>query len=514
MRSFKHHHQYLRRLATSVLLVLLFQGPTASFAQVTTGNDANERPITESSEFAVSNSAEYSYSVGETTWSGRTNNIDINGLVPLVDPRGQVLGCNAQPLSDYTGFSVALYEPDPTDPTGTELGNLLRLTRTELPDILGDGVPEGIEPNTTNINPFPLSTTTQGQYSFLLDRSLGQLVIGRTYILVVNAPAASGFTQRRVRLEITGITTVGTNDREQVSYRATSLDGQPIGMEGETEITQSVVLIQDADRIGLQLLAVQFMSTMCTTDQLDINKSGDRANAAPGDTVLYRLTVRNNSDVALDTLSITDVLPMGFKFLDNTVQGEIEGQPVELTVNRSGMTATFSTAAPLPIDGTLTIVYAAQLTPDALRGDGRNSATASANRTDNDTEVRDGPAVHRVRITPGILSDCGTILGRVFVDKNFDGEQQPGEPGVPNAVVYMDDGNRITADEDGLFSVKCVLPGNRTGVLDLTTLPGYTLAPNLKFIERNSPSRLVRLAPGGLVRMNFGVTPTFNEEAP
>lgn len=76
----------------------------------------------------------------------------------------------------------------------------------------------------------------------------------------------------------------------------------------------------------------------------------------------------------------------------------------------------------------------------------------------------------------------------------------------------MKDGNRITTDINGLFSVANVLPGNHTGVLDLSSLPGYTLAPNLKFKERNSQSRLVRLEPGGMARMNFAVTPTSAEE--
>jgi hypothetical protein len=116
-----------------------------------------------------------------------------------------------------------------------------------------------------------------------------------------------------------------------------------------------------------------------------------------------------------------------------------------------------------------------------------------------------------LRIQPGILSDCGTLVGRVFVDKNFDGEQQPGEPGVPNAVIFMDDGNRITTDANGLFSLANVIAGDRTGTLDLTSLPGYSLAPNLYFIERNSQSRLVHLEPGGLVRMNFAVTPAHRE---
>ncbi|NEQ55698.1 MAG: hypothetical protein F6K11_37260, partial [Leptolyngbya sp. SIO3F4] len=96
-------------------------------------------------------------------------------------------------------------------------------------------------------------------------------------------------------------------------------------------------------------------------------------------------------------------------------------------------------------------------------------------------------------------------------DKNFDGEQQPGEAGIPNAVIFLDNGNRIVTDADGLYSVECMLPGTRSGVLDFTSLPGYTLAPNLYFNERNSQSRMINIAPGGLVRMNFGVTPTFQE---
>ena len=140
-----------------------------------------------------------------------------------------------------------------------------------------------------------------------------------------------------------------------------------------------------------------------------------------------------------------------------------------------------------------------------------NLASVAGLRTDNNQPVKDGPATHKMRITPGILADCGTIIGRVFEDKNFDGEQQNNEPGIPNAVVILDDGNRITTDANGLFSVANVQPGYRSGVLDFSSLPGYTLAPNRKFKERNSQSRLVNLAPSGLVRMNFAVTPAFQE---
>jgi uncharacterized repeat protein (TIGR01451 family) len=250
---------------------------------------------------------------------------------------------------------------------------------------------------------------------------------------------------------------------------------------------------------------------MCQPNQVQIIKTGDRAVAEPGDTVIYRLSVKNLADAGLNNLVVTDNLPLGFRFLAKSVRGEIDGQPVTITAEASGNTITFRSDITIPTEKVLNIAYAAQLTADSLRGNGRNSAIANARRSDNGFSTKDGPATHQLKINPGILSDCGTIIGRVFVDKNFDGEQQRGEPGVPNAVIFLEDGNRITTDPNGLFSLANALPGNHTGVLDLSSLPGYTLAPNKKFRERNSQSRLVRLEPGGLVRMNFAVTPTFQE---
>ncbi|HEY9597295.1 MAG TPA: hypothetical protein V6D33_06455 [Cyanophyceae cyanobacterium] len=232
-------------------------------------------------------------------------------------------------------------------------------------------------------------------------------------------------------------------------------------------------------------------------------KTADRAAAEPGDTVIYRLALQNTGQVAASNIVVTDTLPLGVRFLPESLRGSLTDggtTPVALppaTTSGRRVTVTYPSLAP---NQTLNIVYAAVVTPDAVRGNGRNVAQ----------ESRSNLATYQLRIRPGILSDCGTLVGRVFVDKNFDGEQQPGEPGVPNAVIYMDDGNRITTDANGLFSLANVIAGNRTGTLDLTSLPGYSLAPNLYFIEGNSQSRLVRLEPGGLARMNFAVTPAYD----
>ena len=240
---------------------------------------------------------------------------------------------------------------------------------------------------------------------------------------------------------------------------------------------------------------------------LSITKTADRAAAEPGDVVLYRLLIQNTGEATAAPITIADQLPLGLAYVDNSIRAAVEGSPVtpsEVTPNGNQVVFQFATVSLAP-GQRLEVVYAALLTPDAIRGSGQNVAQVSA------PGIPPAAAVFQLTIRPGILSDCGTIIGRVFVDKNFDGEQQPGEAGVPNAVVFMDDGNRIITDPEGLFSIANVVSGNRVGTLDLSSLPGYTLAPNLYRIENNSQSRLVRLAPGGLARMNFAVTPTFGE---
>jgi uncharacterized repeat protein (TIGR01451 family) len=435
----------------------------------------------------------------------------------LTDPLGRILGCNGALLPDYTGFTVGLYDANPSDPTGTELGNLVPLTPTEVPDAQDNGVPGGLAPNTTNTNPYALSNNVaqdlRGVYNFLFDPARGQIQAGRSYILVVNPPANTIYQQRRVKIQI--VDSTGGIGNNIVRYLATSLDGQPISATGDTTVQDNVAFVNNAETIGLDLLALQFTLQMCQPDQMQIIKSADRSVSEPGSNAVYRLSVKNRGDVALQQIDITDILPLGFRFLPNSVRGEIDNQIVPITADVSGSTIRFRTTATIPPNRVLNIAYATQITNDATRGTGRNSAVVTGERSDNRFKLKDGPANHQMKVRPGLLSDCGVIIGRVFDDKNFDGEQQPHEPGIPNAVIFLDDGNRITTDAKGLFSVSNVLSGARTGVLDLTSIPGYGLASDQPLkTNRQNQSRFVRLAPGGLVRMNFAVTPSSLPSSP
>ncbi|OCQ89693.1 hypothetical protein BCD64_17165 [Nostoc sp. MBR 210] len=242
---------------------------------------------------------------------------------------------------------------------------------------------------------------------------------------------------------------------------------------------------------------------------LEIIKTADRIAVEPGDTVVYRLAIRNTGNSPASNITLTDTLPLGLNFETRSLQVSLTSNntttPVTVSSSRDNRTVTINYAGTIPAQGTMNVVYAVTVTPDAVRGTGKNLAVAAAG------SIRSNTASHLLKIRPGIISDCATLIGRVFIDKNFDGEQQPGEPGIPNAVIYMDDGNRILTDANGMFSLANVIAGNRTGTLDLTSLPGYSLAPNLYNIEKNSQSRLVRLAPRSMGRMNFAVTPASGE---
>ena len=438
-------------------------------------------------------------------------------LETLTDPFGQITGCAGETLLDYRGFSVTLFDPDPNNPTN--IAGVTDLILTEVPDDPTNNIPEGLLPNEENGNPFFLTNEDEGRYSFLLDINRGQLEFGRTYILRVDVPDGSVYQTRQIGIEINEVTTNAAG-QDIVVYTATSLDGRPITVVdplARETIVGEIVLVPDAERVALDI-GVDSILTMCETDEIRIDKTGDRAAAAPGDLVIYRILVTNLVPEPINNVVVTDRLPQGFNLVADSVRSSLTIEDEEQTdvlatvTNDPPGTLTFALpeATAIPTGDTLTIVYAAQLTPDAIRGSGENSAIATVLR--DGIPLSEGPAIHRLRVQPGILSDTGTIIGRVFVDKNFDGEQQHGEPGIPNAVIVLEDGNLISTDADGLFSLANVLPGYHTGVLDLTSLPGYILAPNIRFRERNSQSRLVHLAPGGLVRMNFGVTPAFLEE--
>ncbi|ANV84860.1 hypothetical protein AWQ21_11005 [Picosynechococcus sp. PCC 7003] len=499
-----------RRLGRQLLaasLAWLSLGPMVAIAQV------EPEIIDEEEEIVINNTGTATYQVddGGVIVVTASNLLRIN---TLIDPLGRIVGCDGELLDDYSGFSVALYEA--VGETGAETGPLLQLPDLDETDSQTRVILASRNVNPENNNPFLLGETPNlppkfaGQFNFVLSED--QIRVGAAYILEINPPQNLFLDPRRIRIEITSVVA------DSFSYRATSLDGLPLSIGDDAPLSEEVILQKAAED---ELIAFAFpvgdITPVCQNNGIRISKTGDRATVEPGGFVIYRLNIENLTTTTLQDVVITDRLPLGFNLLEDSVQAELGGEPTPVTTETNGRLVTFTFAEPFP-GGTppsnnpaAVVVYVAEVTPDALRGDGRNAAFVNGDREDNGFDVSDGPDIYGVGIRNGLISDLGTIIGRVFEDKNFDGEQQYGEPGIPNAVIFMQNGNRVVTDENGLFSISNVLPGWHVGVLDFTSVPGYTLAPGPLF-RNESQSRSVRLEPGGMARLNFAVTP-YTEEA-
>jgi len=458
----------------------------------------------------IVNEAQYGYTIstnGDPVKGGtKSTVVGSTTRSRLVDPRGEVQGCNGATLPNYTGFSLGLYDADDTDPTGNGVKSLVPLTATTPSD--------GADPNLQNQNPYALTNATHGLFSFLLDPSRGQIAPGKTYLLILQPPTGSAYRQRRVRI------VMQSAPAGQVSYTAASLDGEAISASSGSNSLVAATMPMSVSVTHPALVGLNLTLSDCQMHPLQITKIGDRAAAEPGDTVVYRVAVNNLSGAPLTNIQITDTLPEGFDFQDKSLRGAQADKSVPLKAVHQGRSITLTAPGlTLATGQSLSVVYAALVTPDALRGDGRNSASVAGQITTTlagqsaTRAVSDGPAVYAVRLNQGILTDTGTLVGRVFHDRNGDGEMQGGEPGISGAVVILDDSTRVVTDKNGLFSVPSVSAGYHMATLDLRSLPAYALAHNRRFLERNSPARLVHLEPGGLARVNFAVMPRTPEAA-
>ncbi|MDI6787759.1 MAG: PQQ-binding-like beta-propeller repeat protein, partial [Planctomycetota bacterium] len=98
---------------------------------------------------------------------------------------------------------------------------------------------------------------------------------------------------------------------------------------------------------------------------------------------------------------------------------------------------------------------------------------------------------------PDPLFDSGTVIGKVFFDKNANGSQDDDEQGYGIAEIIMEDGTTVKTDKNGMYHIPDVMPG--THILHLKDIPG-------EWITTDNPM-LIRVTKGLLVKANFGIHP-------
>ncbi len=201
---------------------------------------------------------------------------------------------------------------------------------------------------------------------------------------------------------------------------------------------------------------------------LFLDKSASTTQAQIGQSVQYRLRLRNTGTNTVPDVKLSDTLPLGFKLIPGTVQVGLEPavpakQPDPQGAPGPALTFALGNLAPGAV---LDIYYQVRVGVGADRGDGINRAQARG------AGAQSGVASARVLVAPGGAFDTSAcVVGKIYVDCNGNRVQDAGEPGIPGVRVYFEDGTNLTTDENGNYSLCGLRPVTHVIKVDRTTLP-------------------------------------------
>lgn len=229
---------------------------------------------------------------------------------------------------------------------------------------------------------------------------------------------------------------------------------------------------------------------------LFVTKTTPMINVARGDLVPYTITVTNTETAPTGMVTVRDQLPPGFRYRDGsaTTNGVKAAAVVE-----GGFVSWPATTFGSKEKKTFSLM----LTVGAGVGDGDyvNRAWGATPAGAPFTNV--GAAT--VRIVPDPTFDCPDIIGKVFDDRNANGVQEDGEPGIPAVRLATANGLLITSDAEGRFHVPCPMtPDQDRGSNFVLKLDARSLPSGFRLTTENPAS--IRVTRGKMVKLNFGAT--------
>ncbi len=223
-----------------------------------------------------------------------------------------------------------------------------------------------------------------------------------------------------------------------------------------------------------------------------LSMTGSKTQASVGDIISYQVTIKNFAVNDLQNARIIDNLPPGFSLVSDSVY--LDGVPFG---NVTGTTTRIFNINSVNVGQTRTLVYQLRVGAGVEPGQKyKNTATASGTVLGVTTNYAE--ASWEVLVIADPVFDEGTVIGKVFHDKNGNGKQDAGEIGVPKARLVTEEGIIITTDEDGLYHLMGVLPKRHLIKIMPKSLPigSYVTTPEEVLFETTN---------GLLSKVNFGV---------
>ncbi len=237
-----------------------------------------------------------------------------------------------------------------------------------------------------------------------------------------------------------------------------------------------------------------------TGNIIRIIKTANKKEARIGEVVTYTVLMESKARATIIDVFLKDLIPPGFKYIENRVT--LDGVPI----------ADPSSSRPIVFDigdftagQTKTLKYQLIIGSGVTPGEYENKAYA---------QYADGTYLSNVsratvKIVLDPLFDMGTLIGKVFFDKNEngiqdkpeyiyeDGEMYKEEP-IGNVSIVMEDGTIVRTDSNGQFHIPSIIPGRHLLRLDERTLPEGSYLTTDKVV-------VVNVTPGMMLKVNFGV---------
>jgi uncharacterized repeat protein (TIGR01451 family) len=254
---------------------------------------------------------------------------------------------------------------------------------------------------------------------------------------------------------------------------------------------------------GLHVVANNIPLDPASSTLIELRKTTSKLTVKKAELLPYRITARNTRGTAVTGVAVVDTLPPGFRYVQNS-----------LTVR------TLPTGVALPVlsqtVGRQVVIPAQNFLPNEIKeylmvaGVGTGVGEGEYVNQVIATQGVGGRALSNlasaaVRVVPDALFDCTDVIGKVYDDKNANGYEDEGEPGIANVRVATVNGVLVTTDAEGRYHIACAaVPKDGTGSNLVLKLDERTLPSGYRTTSENPAAE--RATRGKVLKVNFGAT--------
>lgn len=226
---------------------------------------------------------------------------------------------------------------------------------------------------------------------------------------------------------------------------------------------------------------------------LGVEATKNRVQKGGGSFVTIRLN--NQTAVTQNNVQLIVNIPNGLQLIDETSR---LNQEIPTSENLD-FTRIFNIGT-LNAEDDRTLSFLVMVSPGAVIGRRytitlfARDGTGTGDDRSNLSQTRSIP----IEVIADPFFDEGTVIGKVFDDRNENGLQDEGEVGVPSVRIATEQGIVIKTDRDGKYHIPALQPGRH-----LVKIDGHSLPQGTKFITEET--YLIKNTDGLISKVDFAV---------